>query len=103
VAGGWGRADSGVARARAREVGRAGLRSGDERVGERERVGPDPAQPRGDFPFSFSISISIFYFFFLFFFNLLFLLNKYLSIYFLGVKNILCEVLLTTMVYAYDE
>jgi hypothetical protein len=59
VAGGWGRADSGVARARAREVGCAGLRAGDERAGERG-LGPDPAQPRGDFPFSF------FYFYFYF-------------------------------------
>jgi hypothetical protein len=60
VAGGWGQADSGVARVWAREVGRAGLRSGDERAGEREGwAGSGPAEG-----FSFSISISIFYFFF---------------------------------------
>jgi hypothetical protein len=41
-------------------------------------------------------------FFFLFFYNLLFPLNKYLF-KFLGCQNILCEVLLTTIVYAYDE
>jgi hypothetical protein len=39
---------------------------------------------------------------FLFFYNLLFPLNKYLST-FLGCQNILSEVLLTTIMYAYDE
>jgi hypothetical protein len=48
--------------------------------------------------FSFPISKSIL----LSFFNLLFPLNNYLST-FLGCQNILCEVLLTTIVYAYDE
>jgi hypothetical protein len=41
-------------------------------------------------------------FYFLLFYNLVFPLNKYLST-FLGCQNILCEVLLTTIVYAYDE
>jgi hypothetical protein len=48
--------------------------------GRGEKVGPDSSQPRGDFPFSFfifiSISISI-----SLFLNLLFLLNKYLSMF----------------------
>jgi hypothetical protein len=41
-------------------------------------------------------------FLFLLFYNLFFPLNKYLSI-FLRCQNILCEVLLAIMVYAYDE
>jgi hypothetical protein len=48
--------------------------------GRGEKVGPDSAQPRGDFPFSFSFSISISISISLFF-NLLFLLNKYLSMF----------------------
>jgi hypothetical protein len=61
VAGGWGRADSSVAQARAREVGRAGLRAGDEREREREGwVGSGPAE--GGFSF--------FFFYFYFYFSL---------------------------------
>jgi hypothetical protein len=63
--------------------------------GRGEKVGPDLAQPRGgDFPFSISISIS-----FISFFSF----EQIFSYIFLGVKNILCEVLLKIMVYAYDE
>jgi hypothetical protein len=87
----------------------AGARGGDrprgpsgERARGRERgVGPDSAQPRGDdFLFLF---LFIFLFLFLFFFNLPFSFEQ-IFIYVSWVsKNILCEVLLTTMVYAYDE
>jgi hypothetical protein len=57
---GWSRPISGrggATRARAREMGRVD-RAGNGRAGEREVVGPDPAQPRGDFLFLFFISIS---------------------------------------------
>jgi hypothetical protein len=75
----WGRPVSGGG-------GAAGGRAGD---------GPRLAQPRGgDFPFSISISIS-----FISFFSF----EQIFSYIFLGVKNILCEVLLKIMVYAYDE
>jgi hypothetical protein len=102
VADEWGRADSGgrVARAREREVGRA---SRAWRAGERGALGPESVQPGGEekFPFLFLFLFpNLFYF--LLFYNLLFPLNKYLST-FLGCQNILCEVLLTTIVYAYDE
>jgi hypothetical protein len=54
---GWGRpinGRGGEVRARAREMGRVG-RSENGSAGEREGVGPDPAQPRGwgEFPFYF--------------------------------------------------
>ena len=63
-----------------------------------EEVGPDSAQPRGERRFSF-------FFFFLFLFLLSpFSFEQIFSYIFLGVKKyILCEVLLTIMVYAYDE
>jgi hypothetical protein len=86
-----------VARAWAREVGRV------RRAGERGALGPESAQPVGEekIPFLFLFLFpNLFYF--LLFYNLLFALNKYLST-FLGCQNILCEVLLTTIVYAYDE
>jgi hypothetical protein len=64
-------------------------------------VGPDPPPPRGGRFSFFFFSISYFYFYF---FYLLFLLNKYFSYIFLSAKKyIQCEVLLTIMVYAYDE
>jgi hypothetical protein len=78
-----------------------------ESAGVRKReggLGPETGPAGGEkFPFlffSFPISKSIF----TFFFSIIsfFLLNKYLSI-FLGCQNILFEVLLTTIVYAYDE
>jgi hypothetical protein len=66
--------------------GRRGASAGDGPRGSRgggawpagrgEKVRPDSAEPRGDFPCSFYISISI-----SLFFNLLFLLNKYLSMF----------------------
>jgi hypothetical protein len=76
-----------------------------ERARGREREGglrPESAHSGGeDFPFLFLFLFpNLFYF--LLFYNLLFPLNKYLS-KFLGCQNILCEVLLTTIVYAYDE
>jgi hypothetical protein len=93
-----------MGRGREREVGRVGRA---RRAGERERgggeLGPESAQPGGEekFPFLFLFLFpNLFYF--LLFYNLLFPLNNYLST-FLGCQNILCEVLLTTIVYAYDE
>jgi hypothetical protein len=80
----------------AQEVGHVGHEGGEERA---ERGGLDPAQPRGG-----GISFFFFFYFYFFFsFFLLFLLNIYLSMFLGCQKNILCEVLLTTMVYAYDE
>jgi hypothetical protein len=80
-----------------RASGRAGYgprgpRGREERAGW--RGGLDPAQLGGKN--------------FLFLFLFLFLLSPFsfeqiFSYIFLGVKNILCEVLLTIMVYAYDE
>jgi hypothetical protein len=56
-------------------VGREG---GEERERAGRRCGLDPAQPRGErFPFF----LFLFLFLFLFFFNLLFLLNKNLSMF----------------------
>jgi hypothetical protein len=78
-------AELGPGRARGRERGGGGTWAG---------IGPTGGE-RG-IPFSFSISKSI---------SLspsLFPLNKYLF-RFLWCPNILCEVLLTIMVYAYDE
>jgi hypothetical protein len=77
------------------EMGLLG-REGGAWARRREMVGPDSAQPRGE--------ISLF----LFLFPFLFLLSPFsfeqiFSYIFLGVKNTLCEVLLTIMVYAYDE
>jgi hypothetical protein len=75
---------------------------GREREGGGE-LGPESAQPGGEekVPFLFLFLFpNLFYF--LLFYNLLFPLNNYLST-FLGCQNILCEVLLTTIVYAYDE
>jgi hypothetical protein len=72
--------------------------------GARERGGTWAGiGPRGGEKFPF-IFIFLFpnLFYFLFFYNLLFPLNKYLST-FLGCQNILSEVLLTTIMYAYDE
>jgi hypothetical protein len=64
-------------------------------VRERERgVGPDSAQPRGEERLAF--------FLFLFLVSP-FSFEQIFSYIFLGVKNILCEVLLIIMVYAYDE
>jgi hypothetical protein len=79
-------------------TGGAGMSMREGNAREVRRGGPAPAPPRGggiSFSFSISISFSLF---------LLFLLNKNLFM-FLGCqqKNILCDVLLTTMVYAYDE
>jgi hypothetical protein len=56
-----------------------------------------PSRGGGGFPFSFSISISFLFLLISFSFE-----QKFIYI-FLGVQNILCEVLLTTMVHAYDE
>ena len=82
AADGWGRAGSGGGRSvgvRA-EMSRLG-REGGARARGREVVGPDSAQPWGDFSFFFFF----FYFSFIsisYLFYLLFLLNKYLPIYF---------------------
>jgi hypothetical protein len=84
--------------------GPRGLCAARGREGEGEGLGLESAQPGGreeKFPFLFLFLFpNLFYF--LLFYNLLFPLNKYLST-FLGCQNILCEVQLTTIVYAYDE
>jgi hypothetical protein len=91
----------GLSEAGAREVGRAG-----PRASARKREGGDLGRTRlnrgGGIPFFLFLFLFPNLFFFLLFYNLLFPLNKYLS-KFLGCQNILCEVLLTTMVCAYDE
>jgi hypothetical protein len=79
-------------------VGRAGERDARKRG---RRLGLIRPSRGGDFPFFFFFLFPNLIFF-LFFYNLLFPLNKYLF-KFLGCQNILCEVLLTTIVYAYDE
>jgi hypothetical protein len=103
----WGRPVSAGGVERGRASGRASGREGDgphgprgreERGARGRRSGLDSAQPRGE----------IFLFLFPFLFLFLFLLSPFsfeqiFSYIFLGVKNILCEVLLTIMVYAYDE
>jgi hypothetical protein len=69
----------GGARARERRWATWAVRAREERGARKreEKVGPDSAQPRGeDFPFSF---LFLFHFYS---FYLLFLLNKYLAIYF---------------------
>jgi hypothetical protein len=77
-----------------------------ESAEEREgggNLGRKPAQPGGrEISFSFFLFLFPNLFYFLLFYNLVFPLNKYLSI-FLGCQNILCDVLLTTIMYAYDE
>jgi hypothetical protein len=65
-------------------------------------AGNRPSRGGREISFSFFIFLFPNLFYFLLCYNLLFPLNKYLSI-FLGCQNILCEVLLTTIVYAYDE
>jgi hypothetical protein len=60
-----------------------------------------PSRGGEDFPFSFSISNSISNSISISF--ILFSFEQIFSYIFLGVKNILCEVPLTIMVYAYDE
>jgi hypothetical protein len=85
----WGREERGPASGHEGD-GPRGPRGREERDTRGRRSGLDSAQPRGDFPFSISISIS-------------FSFEQIFSYIFLGVKNILCEVLLTIMVYAYDE
>jgi hypothetical protein len=87
----WGREERGPTRGREGD-GPRGLRGREERDTRGRRIGLDSAQPRGDFPFPFSISVSISFSF-----------EQIFSYIFLGVKNILCEVILTIMVYAYDE
>jgi hypothetical protein len=78
------------------EMGRVGWRGGRgaRRAGERREGWAGLAPTEGGFSF---------FFFYFYFFYLLFLLNKYLVIYSYVSKNTLCEVLLTIMVYAYDE
>jgi hypothetical protein len=81
-------------------VGRAG--GGAWRAGERREGWAGFVSAEGGFSFFF------FYFYFYFYFHFSFLKSPFsfeqIFIHvFLGVKNILCEVLLTTMVYAYDE
>jgi hypothetical protein len=61
----------------------------------REKDWAENTQPRGIFPFPFSFSISISFISFSF--------EQIFSYIFLSAKNILCEMLLTIMVYAYDE
>jgi hypothetical protein len=103
AADGWGRPVNGGGRSATRQWARdrwaawAAREGGVRARGEERWAGSGPAEGGSISFFSFSISIS-----YVFFFNILFLLNKYLSM-FLGCQNILCEVLLTTMVYAYDE
>jgi hypothetical protein len=82
-------------------VGHEGERGrAEERGGN---LGRKLAQPgRREISFSFFLFLFPNLFYFLLFYNLPFPLNKYLSI-FLRCQNILCEVLLTTIVYAYDE
>jgi hypothetical protein len=89
-------------RARGRWAEWAARESAGARKRERGELRPEtgPAWGERNFLFLFFIFPNLFYF--LLFYNLLFPLNKYLSI-FLGCQNILCEVLLTTIVYAYDE
>jgi hypothetical protein len=86
-------------RGRVRGVGRVGrARCAGERGGTWAGIGPAGGR---EIPFSFLFLFpNLFYF--LLFYNLLFPLNNYLSI-FVGCQNILREVLLTTIVYAYDE
>jgi hypothetical protein len=94
VADGWGRADSGgggSAGARA-EMGRVGRAGGETGTWERGGwAGFGPAEGEKIFLFLFLFLLSPFSF------------EQIFSYIFLGVKNILCEVLLTIMVYAYDE
>jgi hypothetical protein len=99
----WGRPVSGGgrsagARAGAREmghVGHEGERGAARGVGEVGWIRPS----RGG-----EILLFLFPFLFLFLFLLSpFSFEQIFSYIFLGVKNILCEVLLTIMVYAYDE
>jgi hypothetical protein len=93
---------------RVRACGRWAVRESagaEERERERERGKLRPETgPAGGREISFSFFLFLFpnLFYFLLFYNLVFPLNKYLSI-FLGCQNILCEVLLTTIMYAYDE
>jgi hypothetical protein len=91
---GWGRdVSEGGERAGGgpRGMGRARARGGKGEVGW---IRPSRGGKGISFSFSISISFSLF---------LLFLLNKYLSMFLGCQKNILCDVLLTIMVYAYDE
>jgi hypothetical protein len=55
--------------------------------GRGEKVGPDSAQPRGDFPFSFYFLLSFFLFLFLFLLSPL-SFEQIFSYIFLGVKKI---------------
>jgi hypothetical protein len=91
----------GAGRGRAREVGRVGrAQCAGERGGTWAGIGLAGGREE-KFPFLFLFLFpNLFYF--LLFYNLLFPLNKFLSA-FLGCQNILCEVLLITIVYAYDE
>jgi hypothetical protein len=78
-------------------VGRAGERSAARERGGGAGFGPTEGE-----------KIFLFLFLFPFLFIFLFLLSPFsfeqiFSCIFLGVKNTLCEVLLTIMVYAYDE
>jgi hypothetical protein len=76
----------------------AGRERGEGRARAREAAwaGFGPAEGGRDFLFYFSISIS-FSLFLLFSFEQIFIYVSWVP------KNILCEVLLTTMVYAYNE
>jgi hypothetical protein len=88
-----------VRRVRARACGRCA------ELAVRESAGAEEREGGGGREISFSFSFLFLFpnlFYFLLFSNLLFPLNKHLSI-FLGCQNILCEVLLTTIMYAYDE
>jgi hypothetical protein len=83
----WGREERGRASGREGD----GPRGTEERGARGRRSGLDSAQPRGIFLFLVLFLLSPFSF------------EQLFSYIFLGVKNILCEVLLTIMVYAYDE
>jgi hypothetical protein len=77
----------------------AELGLGRARGRERGGLGPESAQPGGERK---SFFFFFFYFQIYFSFSFSFPLNKYLF-RFLWCPNIICEVLLTIMVYAYDE
>jgi hypothetical protein len=80
-------------RARERWAAWAARERGARRAGEERWVGSDPVEGGKNF---------LFLFLFLFILSP-FSFEQIFSYSFLGVKNILCEVLLTIMVYAYDE
>jgi hypothetical protein len=97
----WGRPVSGgggaaPTRAGAWGMGRVGRAGSVARGGEERRLGRIWHSRGGG-------EIFLFLFLFLFLLSPFFSFEQIFSYIFLGVKNILCEVLLKIMVYAYDE